>query len=103
MKERSEAVRVFTHPATWRSRSFATSGSSVSTSRSDTIGPLSSADSPFLRNLFRGNYTATFRSIPRTCTVRCDSEYSISSDVIQRVICKLISRVVAHSSPCEIA
>lgn len=96
MRERSETVRVFTHPATWKNRNFVTS-------RSDTFRLMPAADTRFPPRSLCGNHHPPFRSIPRTCTVRRDSEYSISSDVIQRVICKVISRGAAYSSPCEIA
>lgn len=102
MRERSEAVRVFTHPATWKSRKFVEAGIGAPASRSNTTRPLRSADSPFVPTSSCCNYPSFFRSIPRTCTVADDFEYSISSEFIQRLICKPISRVAACSSPWEI-
>jgi hypothetical protein len=103
MKERSDTVRVFTHPETWRSQRFRKAGLGVSTPQCGAIrwpDPLGS--SSFHTSLCRKS-NASFRSVPRTCTVGRDSEYSISFDVIQRVICKWISRVVAHPPACEVA
>jgi len=101
MKERSYAVRVYTHPAVWGDKNFLASRTLASKLLSDAV---------------HVNHLKTFcalplpavpefspRPIPGTCTVSRHSAYSFSSDVIQRVICEPISEVVCHCSTREIA
>jgi hypothetical protein len=102
MKERSDTVRVFTHPKTWkRQYPVGTSGATFA-QRNAGIWSHDLSDSPFFR-VSRGDYDLSFQSLPRTYTVSSDSEYSISADVIQRVICECISRVAPPRPSPEIA
>jgi hypothetical protein len=94
MKERSYTVRVFTHPKTWGNQHFLRAGVRAS--------PPSA--SPFFRaSTSSDRHTSLHHSIPRTYTITCESKYSISANVIQRVIWKFSSRVAPHFSTCEAA
>jgi len=101
MKERSHTVRVFTHPKTWSSQYPAGASGAMFARRNVGIQSHDLSDSPFFR-LSCGDQDLFFRSVPRTYTHSSDSEYSISADVIKRVICECISRVAPPRPSLEI-
>jgi hypothetical protein len=99
MKERSDTVRVFTYPKTWRSLYSAGASRAASLRHIFGIRPHHLVGSPF----FGVSGNGPFRSSPRTYTVSSDSTYSIFATVIQRVICGCVSRFASHQSSREIA
>jgi hypothetical protein len=101
MKERSDTVRVSTHPKTWRRQYPAGARGATSAPRDVGIRSHHLSDSPFFR-VSCGDQDLFFRSLPRTYTHSSDSEYSISADVIQRVICECISRIAPPRPSLEI-
>jgi hypothetical protein len=104
MKERSYTVRVYTHPKTWRNADFLSSEPVASKLPPDATQSSHQDHSQPSYALPQPNCpVGSLRSIPRTCTVRRHSPYSISSDVIQRVICKPVSPVFSQSLAREIA
>jgi hypothetical protein len=104
MKERSYTVRVHTHPEAWGSKDFLAARTFASKLPIDATQFNHSIQSSFVCALpLPDKFDEHVRSIPRTCTVGRHSAYSISTDVIKRVICEPISQVVAHSPTCEIA
>jgi hypothetical protein len=100
MKERSYTVRVHTHPETWGNEKFLASGI------------LPSKLLPDATHVSHPVHSRTFwapplpsrpaRSFAGTCTVSRHSAYLFSPDVIQRVTCESISRVMSHPSTREI-
>jgi hypothetical protein len=103
MKERSYTVRVHTHPEMWGNENFLASrilASKLLPDATHVSYPVHART--FCAPSLPSRPDGRPRSIPRTCTVSRHSAYSFSSDVIKRVICESISRVVSHSSTHEI-
>jgi hypothetical protein len=104
MKERSYTVRVHTHPETWGNENFLASrilASKLLPDAAHVSYPIHSRI--HCASSLPARPDECSGSIPRTCTVSRHSAYSFSSDVIKRVICESMSRVVSNSLTREIA
>jgi len=100
MKERSYTVRVHTHPETWGNENFSASriiASKLLPDATHVSYPVHSRTfcAPSLPPQPGGSFAGT-------CTVSRHSAYLFSSDVIQRVTCESISRVMVHPLTREI-